>query len=51
MKKLPGALARDNLAQDGQRRCPWLDSLILAHADQFGMVENMSDNFLPMFHF
>ena len=49
---------RDTLAQDGQKLCPQLDSLILAHTDQkyvwvfhFGMVENVSDNFLPMFHF
>ena len=27
-------VARDNLAQDGQKLCPWLDSLILAHTDQ-----------------
>ena len=27
----PGPVARDNLAQDGQKLCPWLDSLILAH--------------------
>ena len=32
--KLMGLLARDNLAQDGQKLCPWLDSLILAHTDQ-----------------
>ena len=27
-------LARDNLAQDGQKLCPWLDSLTLAQTDQ-----------------
>ena len=27
-------VARDNLAQDGQKLCPQLDSLILAHTDQ-----------------
>ena len=26
-------LARDNLAQDGQKLCPWLDSLTLAYTD------------------
>ena len=27
------AVARDNLDQDGQKLCPWLDSLILAYTD------------------
>ena len=26
-------VARDNLAQDGQKLCSWLDSLIMAHTD------------------
>ena len=51
-------LARDNLAQDGQKLCPWLDSLILTDTDQkyvwdvhLWLVENVSDNFLPMCNF